>query len=195
MTARPRRLHWLRQVDVPAARGASGAITPRERLVGALAERPLTVAQLAQRFGVSQPALLEQVRRAVRDGLVVEVDVPEEQRRHPAERYYTPAVPVVRQQDRDLLEPACQAIAAELAAVLAHTEADLRAAFELTHLARDGWQVGDLWPYLQDTVFRLALARIDGIGAGTPLPHGLAWVEEIDPLDDSIPATPEEGAA
>jgi hypothetical protein len=195
MATRPQRLHWLKQVQVPDVGVARTAVTARERLVGALAERPLTVAQLAQRFGVAQPTLLEQVRRAVRDGLIVEVDVPDEQRRYSSERYYAPAVPVIRAQDRDLLEPACRAIASELAAVLTRNEADLRAAFELTHLAQEGWQIRDLWPYLQDTVFQLALDRVTSFDAGSgPQPHGLAWVEEIDAIDDTVSGA-EEGVA
>jgi DNA-binding transcriptional ArsR family regulator len=186
MTTIPKQLQFVRQVQVPPDGGAEPVSLPiaspttRERLVAALAERPRTVAQLAGEFGLSQPTTLEQVRRALRDGLIVEVEVPREQRRSAGERYYAPAVPVVRRVDRDLLEPACQALAAELADALSKRRGDLVAAFALTHLSRDGWEFSDLWPYLQDILFRLALERADGLVERSPAPpHGLAWIEDL----------------
>ncbi len=92
-TSTPKHLHWVKQVRVPANASAllrplpASAPTPRERLVAALADRPRTVAQLAHTFGLSQPTMLDQVRRALRDGLIVEVQVAEEERRFPSERY------------------------------------------------------------------------------------------------------------
>ncbi|HET8632109.1 MAG TPA: hypothetical protein VFL91_32180 [Thermomicrobiales bacterium] len=180
---RRRQLRWVKQVQVPAAPAPPGDHAPptaRERLVAALADRPRTVAQLAQTFGLSQPTMLEQVRRALRDGLVVEVRVPEAEKRFPAERYYAPAVPVIRQPDRELLESACRALAQEIGAALAQHRGDLEAAFALTILAREGWRFDDLWPYLYETIHRLALDRLGGFPRPTPLaPHGLAWVEEV----------------
>ncbi len=79
----PKQLHWVKQVRVPASASPVPrplpvtVPTPRERLVATLADRPRTVAQLAHTFGLSQPTMLEQVRRALRDGLIVEVQVAE----------------------------------------------------------------------------------------------------------------------
>ena len=92
-SAQPKRLRWIRQTHVPVVgtspRGAAGCATPttRERLVAALADRLRTVAQLAQAFALSQPTMLEHVRRALRDGLIVEVRVAEAEKRYPSERY------------------------------------------------------------------------------------------------------------
>lgn len=191
--ARRRQLRWVKQVQVPAAPApldAGAPPTARERLVAALADRPRTVAQLAQTFGLAQPTMLEQVRRALRDGLVVEVEVPEAAKRFPAERYYAPAVPVIRQPDRELLESACRALAQELGAALAQHRGDLEAAFAMTILARAGWRFDDLWPYLYETIHRLALDQLAGFPRPIPLaPHGLAWVEEVP---EDVPA-PGEG--
>ena len=185
-TAKPMQLHWLKRVRVPATALStltplSTAVpTPRERLVAALADRPRTVTQLAHAFGLSQPTMLEQVRRALRDGLIVEVQVAGEEKRFAAERYYATAVPVVRQPDRELLESACRAPANELARVLTQSLGDLQAAFAMTTLAREGWRLDDLWPYLQATLLRLALERVEGFPEpAPPQPHGLAWVEDV----------------
>lgn len=152
--------------------------------------------QLANDFGLSQPTMLEQVRRALRDGLIVEVDVPIEQRRTAGERYYAPTVPVIRQADRELLESACQAIASELAAALTEQRGDLLAAFAMTHLARDGWEFSDLWPFINEMVFRLTLEQMDGLIAPTAVPpHGLAWVEELADAELTIADEHEKGVA
>ena len=182
MTAKPKQLRWVKQVQVPATVSSARtpkpvpAPTPRERLVAALADRPRTVAQLAQAFDLSQPTMLEQVRRALRDGLIVEVPVAEEEKRFPSERYYTTTVPVVRQPDRELLETACRGLADDVAAVVSKNWGDVHAAFAMTHLAREGWSFGELWPYLSETISRLVLERVDGFGGAAVPPHGLAWI-------------------
>ncbi len=185
MTSTPKQLRWVKQVRVPATTSSTPAPmaavpTARERLVAALADRPRTVAQLAQTFGLSQPTMLEQVRRAVRDGLIAEVEVAEEERRFPAERYYAMAVPVVRQPDRELIESACRGLADEVAAALARNWSDVHAAFAMTHLAREGWTFRDLWPYVHETIVGRVLEQVDGLGGATAVPpHGLAWVEDV----------------
>ena len=194
-----KQLHWVKQVRLPAAPSEAATLSTRERLVAALAERPRTVAQLAQSFGLSQPTVLEQVRRALRDGLIVEVEVAEEERRFAAERYYAPAVPVIRQPDRELLQSACRALADEAARALSRRQGDLQAAFAMTTLAREGWTFDDLRPYLHETVCRLMLEDVAGaVGPATPNPHGLAWVEEIAELElgsDDTRAIQEEESA
>lgn len=154
--------------------------TPRERLISGLVDGPRTVAQLAQAFGLSQPTVLEQVRRAVRDGLIVEVEVAEEEKRFASERYYALTIPVVRQHDRDLLSSACRAVALDLAASLREHQGDLQATFAMTHLARDGWEIDDLWPYLNDAIFRMAEEASERTRRHPVRPHGLAWVEDDD---------------
>ena len=188
-----KQLRWVKQVQVPspasagmAARDAA-ALTARERLVAALADRPQTVAQLAQSFDLAQPTVLEHVRRAVREGLVVEVQIPAAEKRFAAERYYAPAVPVIRHPDRELLESACRGLAGEIADALARHQGDLQAAFAMTTLAREGWGFAELWPYLHDTIQRLASGHDPGIPAHRQFPaHGLAWVEETVEFDLAV---------
>ncbi len=186
-TLRRKQLRWVKQVPVPespavgSARSPAVAATARERLVAALADRPQTVAQLAEAFGLSQPTVLDQVRRSLRDGLIVEVQVAPAERRFMAERYYAPTVPVIRAPDRELLESACRALAEDMAAALARHQGDLQAAFAMTGLAREGWAFADLRPYLDETIRRLARRHGTDPAPPTPLaPHGLAWVEETD---------------
>jgi transposase-like protein len=192
-TATGKQLHWIKQVQAPPtpALGATPRralpFSSRDRLVAALADRPRTVAQLAHAFGVSQPTMLEQVRRALRDGLIVEVEVAAAERRFAVERYYAPAVPVIRAPDRELLENACRAAAAEAVAVLRRNWSELLAAFAMTHLARDGWTVDDVWPYMEETIHRLVRERMgDVVSANPPPVHGLAWVEEIVDIDADL---------
>ena len=200
MTSTPKQLHWVKQVRVPATdslalRPVPTTPTPRERLVAALADRPRTVAQLANTFRLSQPTMLEQVRRALRDGLIMEVQVAEEERRFPGERYYAPAVPVVREPDRELLQSACRALANDVAAALAKNQGDLQAAFAVTHLAREGWTFDDVWSYLHDMISRLVSEQVGGFRSGAAFPaHGLAWVEDI-PEFDTAPEQSEEETA
>ncbi len=200
MTSTPKQLRWVKQVRVPApptsvpAPAATTVPTPRERLVAALADQPRTVAQLAQTFGLSQPTMLEQVRRALRDGLITEVQVAAEEKRFPAERYYATTVPVVRQPDRELIESACRGLADEVATALARNWSDVHAAFAMTHLAREGWTFHDLWPYVQETITRRVLERVEGFGGVTAVPaHGLAWVEDVAETESESTSTGSEG--
>ncbi len=182
-----KQLRWVRQVLVPSP-GATGSVSTRdaapsarERLLAALGDRPRTVAQLADAFGLAQPTVLDHVRRALRDGLIVEVQVAAAERRFAAERYYAPTVPVIRAPDRELLESACRALAEDMAVALARHQGDLQAAFAMTSLAREGWSFADLWPYLHETIQRLALRHDSGtLPPITLAPHGLGWVEETD---------------
>lgn len=200
-----KQLRWVneRRVPVPPAVGGapreSATPTPRERLVAALADRPRTVAQLAQACGVSQPTMLEHVRRALHDGLIVEVAVAEEERRFAAERYYATAVPVIRQPDQELLQSACRALAGEIGQVLARSQGDLRAAFAMTTLAREGWTFDELWPYLHETIGRLALRHARDLPQpAAPQRHGLAWVEDLAafaPAPDEAAVIREEESA
>ena len=190
MTTKVKELRWVKQARVTdfsfsaSAGDLAQAPTPRERLVAALADQPRTVAQLAHAFGLSQPTMLEQVRRALRDKLITEVQVADEDKRFPTERYYSTAVPVVRQPDRELLESACRGLTNDVAKALEKNWGDVHAAFALTHLAREGWAFMDLWPYLNDTINRGVLNRVGGFGCISAVPaHGLAWVEEIDGTD------------
>ena len=201
MLSRTTELRWVKRARVPVPAAPADAArpvplpTPRERLVAALAERPRTVAQLAQAFGLAPPTMLEQVRRALRDGLIVEVEVDQAEKRFAAERYYAPAVPVIRQPDRELLQSACRGLAEEVAATLARNRGDLEAAFALTHLAREGWAFAALWLYLRDMIDRLVAERVEGfVGSGAAAPHGLAWMEEV--AEPAIaPPRREEGVA
>ena len=179
-------LRWIKRVEVPARPGSPRPVlfSSRDRLVAALADRPRTVAQLAQSFGLSQPTMLEQVRRALADGLIVEVEVAPDERRFAAERYYAPAVPVIRAPDAEVLESACQAVSNDVAQVLQENWSDLLAAFAVTHVAREGWTVHDLWPYMEEMIRCLVGERMRGIISPTVIPgHGLAWVEEIVEID------------
>lgn len=197
MASSPKQLQWVKRIQVPAS-PQTGVPTPREKLLAALADRPRTVAQLAQEFDLSQPTMLDQVRRALRDGLIVEVDVPIEQRRTTGERYYAPTVPVIRHTDWELLEPACRALASDLANALAKQRGDLMAAFAMTHLAREGWVFADLWPYVQEMVFRLTLEQSDDLVTPAIVrQHGLAWVEELPDAGNAVTDDPtrEEGVA
>lgn len=193
--ANAKHLHWVKQVAVPARPALSPRPIPfssRDRLVAALADRLRTVAQLAQIFGLSQPTMLEQVRRALADELIAEVAVAPEERRFAAERYYAPAVPVIRAPDAEVLESACRAVADEVAVVLRRNWGDVLSAFAVTHLARDGWTADDLWPYMSETIQRLTQSKLGDVVNPVASPsHGLAWVEEIVDLD-AAPAPQEE---
>lgn len=195
-----KRLRWIKQVRVSPygpggpTRGDAVPPTARERLIAALAERPRTVAQLAASFGLSQPTVLDHVRRALRDGVIIEVEVAPAERRFAVERYYAPAVPVIRAQDRELIESACRAVARDIAASMAAHRADIEAAFAMTTLAREGWTFADLGPYLDETIRRLASQHDTAMLPHSPPSHGLAWVEEGEDLVVELAGDPAASA-
>lgn len=195
-----KRLRWIKQVQVSPrgsvkpTLGDAAAPTARERLVAALAERPQTVAQLAASFGLSQPTVLDHVRRALRDGVIIEVEVAPTERRFAVERYYAPAVPVIRAQDRELIESACRAVARDIAASMVAHRADIEAAFAMTTLAREGWTFAELGPYLDETIRRLASQHDTAMLPHHTPSHGLAWVEEGDDFAVELAGDPAAGA-
>src|ERR671910_744228 len=110
----------------------------KELILNALYRRPRTVAQLAQRLGLSPPAVHRHVVELLASELIREAGAPEEGRRSALERYYLPNFPVVLAADRAALQPALDALAARIAAAFQTEQAALAQAFARTSLPGRG---------------------------------------------------------
>ena len=75
-----------------------------------LYKKPMTVTQLADDLGLSQPAVFEHIRTLLETGLVKETDIPQEQRKYKIEKYYIPAFPMISKKDRELMMSVCRKI-------------------------------------------------------------------------------------
>jgi DNA-binding transcriptional ArsR family regulator len=151
----------------------------KERILNALARQPLSLTELAQRLGLSPPAIHRHLTALVASELVQEVPIPAAARRSPTERHYRPAFPIIRAADRQVLDPVVEALAAALAAVVQEQQVELAAAFARTELAAHGVPFAALRHYLYASATRRAREQLETAGTLPPWPthgDGSRWV-------------------
>jgi predicted ArsR family transcriptional regulator len=156
----------------------------KELIIDALAARPRTITQLADRLGISSPAVHRHVTELLASELIREVDAPEGGRRSPVARYYAPNFPVVLATDRAVFQPVLEDLAAEMAEVFRRRREVSAAAFARTSFPARGESFEALLHYLYATAARLARERLEGVGGLPPWPEHadgsrwLWWAEE-----------------
>jgi DNA-binding transcriptional ArsR family regulator len=146
----------------------------KERILNALAAQPRTIAQLAELLGVSSPAVHRHVTDLLTSELIGEVEVPQDGRRSPVERYYQPTFPVILAADRAALDPVLQDLAADIAKAFRQRQELLAMAFFETSLPERGESFEALLHYLFATAGRIARAQLE---ADSVLP---TWPEHAD---------------
>jgi DNA-binding transcriptional ArsR family regulator len=134
----------------------------KERIVNLVARRPRTVAQLAERLGLSKPSVHTHVAEMVASELLRESEAWE--KRHPTERYFEPNFPIVTALERAELDEVCRALAARVADLFEEHADEMRNAFERTELAERGWTFEDVTQYLFAKVQRGARVRLEARG-------------------------------
>jgi DNA-binding transcriptional ArsR family regulator len=151
----------------------------KELILNALAAQPRTITQLAERLGISSPAVHRHVTDLLASELIREVEAPEDGRRSGVERYYQPTFPVVLAADRATLDPILQDLAADIAAAFRRRQEALADAFAQTSLPARGESVEPLLHYLYATAARLARERLEAAGDLPPWPEhadGSRWI-------------------
>src|SRR5215208_6358623 len=128
----------------------------KERILNALSAQPRTIAQLAQLLGISSPAVHRHVTDLLATELVAEVQLPQDGRRSPVERYYQPTFPVALAVDRATFDPVLQDLAADIAAAFRRRQEALADAFAQTSLSARGGSNESLLHYLFATAGRIA---------------------------------------
>lgn len=118
----------------------------KERILNAVARQPRTIARLAAELGLSQPAIHTHVNDMVQSELLREATA--WKKNHPAENFYEPNFPVVKNADRVAVEPLCEEIAARMAEIFESKHRELKQVIERTELAEKSWEFSDLSQYL-----------------------------------------------
>ena len=154
----------------------------KERVLNAVARQPKTISHLAKELGLSQPTIHNHVNDMVKSELLRESKARE--KKHPAENYYEPAFPVIKAADRAAIEPICEAMAEQVAALFAAKQPQLKKALEKAPLREQGWEFAALAQYCYAAVQRGARELLEQRGVLPPRARHdngaewLFWAEE-----------------
>src|SRR5205823_10167481 len=118
----------------------------KEQILNLVAERPKTIAQLAKRLHLSQPTIHTHINDMMRSELLRESE--EWEKRYPAERYYEPDFPVVKQDEHAEFEALCSEMSERVADLFEKKRRQLERAFKKTNLEENGWEFSDVAQYL-----------------------------------------------
>src|SRR5215212_2121116 len=109
----------------------------KEEILNLVAREPRTISQLAEALGLSAPSVHTHVADMLRSELLREAAAWEKS--HPAERYYEPNFPVIREEEAEELCALCGELAAKVAALFRRHRRQLETAFGATSLPGRGW--------------------------------------------------------
>lgn len=149
----------------------------KEEILNLIAQEPKTISQVADALELSAPSVYTHVRDMLTSELLREATARE--KTHPAERYYEPNFPVIRQEEADDLCGLCEDLAVKVATLFKRHQRQLEKAFRQTPLADRGWEFADVAQYVYASVQRGARERLeqDGTLARPRMHHnGVEWV-------------------
>ena len=106
------------------------------------AQAPKTISQIAEALGLSVPSVHTHVREMLKSELLRAVV--QWEKTHPAERYYEPNFPVMRETEFTELCSICDELAIKVATLLLKNRRLLEKAFQQTALAGRGWAFADV---------------------------------------------------
>ena len=110
----------------------------KEAMLNLFAQQPKTISQVAEQLGLSAPSVYTHVRDMLKSELLREAV--EWEKIHPAERYYEPNFPVIREDEAEQL---CDELALKVANLFKGNRRELERAFHATPLAERGWDFAD----------------------------------------------------
>jgi len=166
---------------------SSGSLSSETRqiIMNKIYKEPQTVTQLAKEIGLSQPAIYKHVAELLNEGLIKEVEVPENERAFKREKYYSPNFPVVLKSDLDILEPVLTRIVEEAAEVIKRNKDRLKAGFSRTSLPKRRWTFEDLTFFLYKKITDLIREKFEKEGFFPEIPlrneeKWVFWAEEVE---------------
>jgi len=167
------------------SRSGSLSSETRQIIINKIYKEPKTVTQLAKEIGLSQPAIHKHVVELLNEGLIKEVEVPENERAFKREKYYSPTFPVVLKSDLGILEPILMEIVEEVAAIIKKNEDRLKSGFDSTSMPKRLLAFEDLTFFLYKKIIDLTREKFEreGFFPEIPLRKGEKWVfwaEEVD---------------
>ena len=149
----------------------------KEEILNLVAREPGTISQLAETLGLSAPSVYAHVSEMLKSELLREAV--EWEKTHPAERYYEPNFPVIKEAEAEELCQLCDELAVKIADLFRKHRRKLEKAFGETPLAERGWDFAEVAQFIYASAQRRArgLLEQDGVLA-PPKPHrnGVEWV-------------------
>lgn len=149
----------------------------KEEILNVLAQGPNTITQIAETLGLSAPSVHTHVTDLVRSELLREAV--EWEKTHPAERYYEPNFPVLRDEECAEFMALCEEMSKELVTVFERKQKKIERAFHKTGLPQKGWETLDITQYLFANMYRGARSLLEQRGLlSSRLKHknGAQWV-------------------
>jgi DNA-binding transcriptional ArsR family regulator len=149
----------------------------KEEILNLVAQEPRTISQLAEALRLSAPSVHTHVSDMLKSELLREAA--EWEKTHPAERYYEPNFPVIRQEEAAELCELCDDLAAKVADLFKRHRRKLEKVFRETPLAGRGWDFAEVAQFVYASVQRGARERLERDGTlAPPKAHrnGVEWV-------------------
>jgi DNA-binding transcriptional ArsR family regulator len=149
----------------------------KEEILNLVAREPKTISQVAEALGLSAPSVYAHIRDMLKSELLREAV--EWEKTHPAERYYEPNFPVIREEEAEELCGLCGELAAKVAALFRRHRRQLEKAFGATSLPERGWDFAEVAQCVYAKVQRGARELLEEDGTlAPPKTHrnGVEWV-------------------
>ena len=149
----------------------------KEEILNILAKGPNTITQIAEELGLSAPSVHSHVSDMLRSELLRETG--EWQKNHPAERYYEPNFPVIKDDEAEELCKLCDSLGTTVAQLFKKERRKLEKAFRDTPLPDRGWRFADIAQFIFASVQRHARERLEKDGvlvSAKPHRNGVDWV-------------------
>ena len=149
----------------------------KEEILNLVAQEPRTISQLAEALGLSAPSVHTHTSDMLKSELLREAV--EWEKTHPAERYYEPNFPVIKEEEAAELCALCGELAAKVADLFKKHRRKLEKVFRETPLAERGWDFAEVAQYVFASVHRGAREMLEQDGTlAPPKSHrnGVEWV-------------------
>jgi DNA-binding transcriptional ArsR family regulator len=149
----------------------------KEEILNLVAREPMTISQVAEALGLSAPSVHTHVSDMLKSELLREAV--EWEKTHPAERYYEPNFPVIREEEAEELCGLCGELAAKVAALFKRHRRQLEKAFGATPLSERGWDFAEVAQCVYAKIQRGARELLEQEGTlAPPKTHsnGVEWV-------------------
>jgi DNA-binding transcriptional ArsR family regulator len=149
----------------------------KEEILNLVAREPGTISQLAEALGLSAPSVHSHVSDMLKSELLREAV--EWEKTHPAERYYEPNFPVIKQEEAAGLCELCDDLASKVADLFKKHRRKLEQVFRETPLAERGWDFAEVAQFVYASVQRGAREMLEQDGTlAPPKTHrnGVEWV-------------------
>lgn len=149
----------------------------KEEILNLVAREPRTISQVAETLGLSAPSVYAHVSDMLKSELLREAV--EWEKTHPAERYYEPNFPVIKEEEAEELCRLCDELALKVADLFKKQGRKLEKAFGETPLAERGWDFAEVAQFIFANTQRRARGLLEQEGVLSPPKthrNGVEWV-------------------